>query len=109
MIRGVGIDLAVIDRFRNAEPGLLDRILAPADRDYIAKFADPSPHIAGFWAAKEALVKALSRTDIAFNRVAILHEPNGRPYFDYHPDEGRLHLSISHEKEHAVAVVIWEA
>jgi len=108
MIRGIGIDIAVVGRFRNADPALLDRILAPSDRDYIGKFADPSAHIAGFWAAKEALVKAIGRTDLSFNRVAVLHEPNGRPYFDYRPDEGRLHLSISHEKEHAVAVVIWE-
>jgi holo-[acyl-carrier protein] synthase len=109
MIRGIGIDIESIARFHAAEEGLLDRILSPEDKEYVGKFADPAPHVAGFWAAKEALVKALGRKDIVFRSISVRHEATGKPYFSYTPDEGSLHLSITHGAGQAVAVVVWEA
>jgi len=110
MIRGIGTDIENVARFRDPVPGLLDRILSPEDKDYIGKFSDPATRIAGIWAAKEALVKALGRADaVVFNRVSVLHGAEGRPYFSYRPDEGTLHLSVAHSDDQAVAVVVWEA
>lgn len=109
MIRGIGIDIESVERFRNAEPGLLDRVLSPDDRAYVGKFADPAPHIAGIWAAKEALVKAIGRKDIRFDAVSVRHDAAGKPALSYTPDDGHLHLSISHGGGQAVAVVVWDA
>ncbi len=108
MIRGIGIDIEEIARFRDASPDLLSRILSDDNRRHIARFADPATHIAGIWAAKEALVKAIGRTDLTFHRISVLHDPNGKPYFSFRPDEGRLFLSIAHSASAAVAVVVWE-
>ncbi len=108
MIRGIGIDIEEIARFRNPAPHLIERILSEDDRRYLARFADPAPHLAGIWAAKEALVKATGLTDLTFNRIAVIHEPNGKPYLSFRPDVGTLHLSISHSAGVAVAVVIWD-
>jgi len=108
MIRGIGIDIERVARFRAAAPRLLERILSDDERLYIARFADPAPHIAGIWAAKEALVKALGRKTLTFNRVTVLHTAEGKPFFSFHPDEGTLHLSIAHSADTAVAVVVWE-
>ncbi len=109
MIRGIGIDIEEIARFRDPSPNLLERILSDDDRRHLARFADPAPHVAGVWAAKEALVKALNRSDLTFNRISVLHTPTGKPYFSFRPDEGKLLLSIAHSADVAIAVVVWEA
>ncbi len=108
MIRGIGIDIEEVARFQSASPELLNRILSEEDRRYIGRFTEPAPHIAGIWAAKEALVKALGRQDLIFNQIAVLHSTDGKPYFSFCPDEGKLFLSIAHSTSSAVAVVVWE-
>ncbi len=108
MILGIGVDVAQVDRFRDLKESMLNRILSPEELVYVEKYRDPAPHIAGFWAAKEALVKAMNRKTLTFSNLSILHHPDGRPYFNYLPKKGRLHLSITHEKAYAVSMVVWE-
>ena len=80
------------------------------EHEYLAKYRQKEEHIAGFWAAKEALVKALNRKDFNFSSVTVAHDENGKPFFEFEEMEieGNLHLSISHERKFATAVVIWE-
>ncbi len=109
MIAGIGVDIVTIERIRQKEH-LYEQYLSPEDIRYVRKFRNHWEHAAGFWAAKEALVKALNDKTLAFTKISVLHDDNGHPYFDYQPSAGVIHLSISHEKEEgdAVAVVIWE-
>ncbi len=107
MILGIGTDIIEIERLRGKK-NLFKRFLSKKEFEYVEKFRDSLPHIAGIWAAKEALVKALDNKTIEFSEISILHTQSGKPYFDFAPKEGRLHLSISHEKNYATAVVVWE-
>jgi len=109
MIAGIGTDIVEVARLRN-KPELWNRFLSKKDRDYINKFRIQDEHIAGFWAAKEALVKALNRKDFNFSAVTVAHDENGKPFFEFDgiEIEGKLYLSISHERKFATAFVVWE-
>lgn len=63
LIRGVGIDMTDISRFerfnRNAKHHFLKRAFPAREIFCCFKFKKPAPHLAGFFAAKEAASKAL--------------------------------------------------
>ena len=109
MIAGVGTDIVEVERFKD-KPELWNRFLSEKEHVYIGRFKFKEEHIAGFWAAKEALVKALNKRDFNFSCVTIAHDENGKPFFEFDglEIEGEVHLSISHERKFATAVVIWE-
>ena len=109
MIAGVGTDIVEVERFKD-KPDLWNRFLSGKEHAYIDRFKFKEEHIAGFWAAKEALVKALNRKDFNFSAVTVAHDECGKPFFEFDgiKIEGRLHLSISHERKFATAFVVWE-
>jgi holo-[acyl-carrier protein] synthase len=107
MILGIGTDIIEIERLKD-KTNLFRRFLSKSDFEYVEKFKDSLPHIAGIWASKEALVKAMDNKTIEFSEISILHTKTGKPYFDFKPKVGTLYLSISHEKKYATAVVVWE-
>ncbi len=73
--------------------------------------------LAARWAAKEALLKALgeSAAGIGYRDIEVVHDPGGVPSLRLHGRarealsgrgvSGTL-VSLSHEREHAVAVVV---
>ncbi|MCK5848242.1 MAG: holo-ACP synthase [Caldisericia bacterium] len=68
--------------------------------------------LAGKFSSKEAYIKAVSKyiKKPALKDVSILHDPEGRPIVISNRKEiysNQLQLSISHEKEYAVAVVLF--
>jgi holo-[acyl-carrier protein] synthase len=107
LIAGIGIDIVEVERLKG-KTDLWKKFLSPKDFTYIKKFRDPTERVAGFWAAKEALVKALDDKTIEFTEINIAHNENGKPYFENVHIEGKLHLSISHERKFATAMVVWE-
>lgn len=109
MIAGIGTDIVEVERFKD-KPELWNRFLSEKEHAYIGRFRFKEEHVAGFWAAKEALVKALNKRDFNFSSVSVIHDENGKPLFEFDgmEIEGNLHLSISHERKFATAVVIWE-
>lgn len=109
MIAGIGTDIVEVERFKD-KPELWNRFLSEKEHAYIGRFSFKEEHVAGFWAAKEALVKALNKRDFNFSSVSVIHDENGKPFFEFDgmEIEGNLHLSISHERKFATAVVIWE-
>lgn len=109
MIAGIGTDIVEVERLKG-KPDLWNRFMSEKESEYLAKYRVKEEHIAGFWAAKEALVKAVNRKDFNFSSVTVAHDENGKPFFELDgiEIEGNLHLSISHERKFAVAVVVWE-
>ena len=72
-------------------------------------------HYAARFAAKEAVYKAISpekNSNAAFTEVEILSEESGRPYVVLHGelkkiiDSKRIEVSLSHEREFAIAFAI---
>jgi holo-[acyl-carrier protein] synthase len=110
VIVGLGIDIVEIARIREAmkNPKFVERILTPAEREY----CNSALKVAGRWAAKEAVAKAVGLS-LAWHDVEILPNELGEPsakvasrYFD--PSRLRLKVSISHERNNAVAVAVLE-
>ncbi len=123
MIIGLGTDIVEVARiekiFTSFGENFLRKILTSSERAFLHKPRMES--IAGFFAAKEATVKALGTgfaQGISAKSVEILHTDAGAPYLQFHGAAAeRLaflsvthsFLSISHERHYAVATVILEA
>jgi holo-[acyl-carrier protein] synthase len=115
MIVGVGLDITQVSRFTQAaaRDGLLERVFTAAEQDASMQ------RMAGRFAAKEALAKALGAPDgLVWTDVEVRKDEAGRPYFDCAGTVAarvaelgiaRLHLSITHDAGVAAAVVVCEA
>lgn len=110
MIVGVGVDLCQVSRFEEAiaDPKFLPRIFTPAEIESLGK----AESIAGRWAAKEAILKAVGRK-VPWLHIEITADEHGKPTarFIEEPElaKYRLHLSISHDHGMAIAFAILEA
>lgn len=123
MILGIGTDIVVIARMtglweRHGERAL-ERVLAPEEREDCRRAVEPGRFLAKRFAAKEALGKALGtgiRAPVFLSAIAVAHDAHGKPYFRLASElaaylaERRLttHLSISDERDHALAFAIVE-
>ena len=118
----IGTDIVEITRISRAighgDSGFLARVYTEQEIIKI-NMADPDyERASGFWAAKEAAVKALGygfRDGIKFHDIEIIHDEYGCPHFNF---TGRMKemldekgltqssLSISHCRTHAIAAVV---
>lgn len=112
---GVGIDVVDVERFMtkiDATPALRERLFAPEERDL------PPNSLAGRFAAKEALAKALGAPGgLRWVDAVVVKDEHGQPSWQIvdtvaaraaHLGVAHLHLSISHDAGIASAVVIAE-
>ncbi|MCB1907908.1 MAG: holo-ACP synthase [Rhodocyclaceae bacterium] len=123
MIRGIGTDLASVERIAASLARYGDRfawrILAEPERAEYSRAVHPARFLAKRFAAKEAFGKALG-TGIAapatLHGIRIVHDAAGKPGFDYgevlaaHMTAAQLHahLSISDEEHYAIAFAVIE-
>ena len=109
MIIAVGMDLVEIARIERAmrQRRFLDKVLTEAER---LQCRTPQ-QVAGRWAAKEAAMKCMKRK-LTFRHFEILRDPSGAPnlrFLGVPEMEGvRAHVSITHERGMAAAVVVLE-
>lgn len=114
-VRGLGVDVVALERFEEAvlrSPALLARVFTEAERTL------PVQSLAGRWAAKEALAKALGApVGLGWHDVEVVSEPGGQPRLEAtgtvaarmaELGADSLFLSITHDAGVAVAVVIAE-
>lgn len=101
----VGVDMVKIDRIDNEER-FADFILSANELNLYNNRKNKKEFLAGRFAAKEAFLKANKKGlgDISFKKIEVLSEDSGAPYIDY--ENKRYEVSITHEKEYAMAVVI---
>jgi holo-[acyl-carrier protein] synthase len=110
MIIGVGTDILEIGRV-SLTKAFIERILTPAEQtllEQIAQDARKLEFLAGRFAAKEALMKALG-TGIgksSFQDFNILPAPSGQPHCDL--PGINVFLSISHDGGFAIAMAVLE-
>jgi holo-[acyl-carrier protein] synthase len=123
-ILGLGTDLARTERFRRflaeRKTTLLERLFTTGERTYSLAKADPPPHLAARFAAKEAGMKAFGlgwRDGLAWHDFEVVPNPLGRPDLvlsgraaELAAERGvtAVHLSYSHDGDYAVATVILE-
>ena len=124
MILSIGIDITEVYRMRETitrTPRFVKRVFTEAEREYCdSKGAAAAESYAARFAAKEAFLKALKtgwRGKITWHDVEVLRDVDGVPSLDIKGEARtilermgapRVHLSISHTAEHAIAQVLLE-
>ena len=124
MILSIGIDIVEVYRIRQTiarTPRFAERVYTVAEREYCdAKGKAAAQSYAARFAAKEAFLKALKtgwRGKITWQDIEVVSDEMGAPSLEIHGeamkilnDRGadRIHLSISHTTDHAIAEVILE-
>jgi phosphopantetheine--protein transferase-like protein len=72
------------------------------------KYSDPYPHFAGIFAAKESILKCLTRP-IKMIEIEISHNRDGKPRIAAHTKKIKAmqaRVSITHTRSIAIAVTI---
>jgi len=122
VIAGIGVDMVDARRMKGwlESPGLLERYFHGDEIAYaLAKGAGAGLSLAARFAAKEAFAKALGTglAGIALRDIVVLNNERGKPDIKVcgtalaaleGSGANRAHLSITHERDSAVAVVVLE-
>ena len=111
----VGIDLVEISRFKDklSNTSFISSIFNQQEIEYISKH-NSLDTIAGLFAAKEALLKALKKgiNNYSLKDIEITHDDNNAPSIILHNnlkndfDIKHISLSISHDGNYATAIVL---
>jgi holo-[acyl-carrier protein] synthase len=126
VILGVGVDIVQVERMRkkageNLDTPLAKGVFTASELEYArGKGVAAAQSLAGFFAAREALFKA-TQVWPGWHGAWVEHDPKGKPYFVFSDEAvGKytaagidvakcgIQLTISHEKDFAVAVVVVE-
>ena len=127
MIVGIGVDLAEVDRIRDAlersDTGkrFLERVFTAGERAYCERRRRKYESYAARFAAKEATMKALGRgwgRVVGWTDIEVVRERGSRPTIRLHGKAAayaeslgirRFHLALTHTAETAMAEVVAEA
>lgn len=121
-IVGIGLDLVNIARVeaiaRRWQDRFLQRVYTEDERRASFGRAWPYASLAGRFAAKEAMLKALGTgwsAGVSWQDIQVLNEDGGRPVATVRGRTGvlaqqagvtRIHVSLSHDGDYAIAEVI---
>ena len=123
MIIGIGIDLVECGRFLDWSAFKKQRIFTKKELEYAdADNANAEKHLANFWAAREACLKALGTgfgDDIAFSDVSVTHNDAGCPELliaggaraklkELAGGDAKAHLSITDQNDYSAAMGVIE-
>ncbi|MAZ77352.1 MAG: holo-ACP synthase [Legionellaceae bacterium] len=124
MIKGVGTDIVKLARIEKSVEKFGDafarRILHQDEFAIYQSHVQPINYLAKRFAAKEALVKALGigfREGICLSDVQVVNDAHGKPEIKLHNKAeafmlkykiSTVHLSLSDEKDYALAFVVVE-
>jgi len=122
MILGVGIDIVEIKRIENRIENeiFISHLFTDAEYKYCKSKAHSAEHFAARFAAKEAFFKAIGTGVIGsfdFTQVEVTHDNLGAPHLALYDQAlemvnkmgaKSIHLSLSHERNFATAIVIIE-
>ncbi|WP_276796550.1 holo-ACP synthase [Fusobacterium gonidiaformans] len=113
MIRGIGTDIIEISRIEKAMKKIqfLQKVFTEKEQEEQKARGEKMESYAAIFSAKEAIVKAMGTgfRGISFTDIEILHDDLGKPLvYLYGIAQNNWHISLSHCKEYAVAIAIWE-
>ena len=104
----IGTDLVDVERIKfsieNYQSKFIDRVFSSEEQKYCQSKSDPAVHFAGKFAAKEAAKKTL---DLKFNMLDIeIKNINSKPEIIIPCNDYGFDVSISHDGDYAIAIVI---
>jgi holo-[acyl-carrier protein] synthase len=124
MVYGIGIDLVengriekIIEKWGSK---FLQRVFSDEEIQYCGKHVQSSIHYGARFAAKESFLKALGiglGRGVKFKDIEVMHDKNGKPDLvlwggakaqTEKKKITKIHLSLTHTKKYATAVVILE-
>lgn len=122
MILGIGIDIVEIQKIEEStqSEAFQRRVFTFEEVKSVECYKDKAEHFAGKFAVKEAFMKAIGagiRQEVWFTQIEVLNDESGRPQVKVSGEAGkrldesgakRIHVSISHSGDLAVALVILE-
>lgn len=110
---GIGIDIVDIEQFKkipyHAKPNFYKKLFSSSEIKYCLKYKNASEHFAGKFAVKEAVKKSINLPirmldiETSHYRLKPVVKLNGR-----HANRYVFLISLSHEKNTAIGVVISE-
>ena len=110
---GIGIDLIKISKFENkpyiSNKNFYKKIFFDSEIKYCLKYKNYAPHFSGKFAVKEALIKSVNEK-ISLHEINISYK-NSKPMVKVKSSLNKKYnfiISISHENDFAIAVVISE-
>ena len=125
MIVGIGVDLAEVDRIREAierhGQRFIDRIYTEKEIAYVERKANKFERYAARFAAKEAGMKAVGtgwKRGVRWRDFEVTNLPSGRPTLQLHGEAAKfaeslgvrnIALSITHTAAQGMAIVIMES
>ncbi len=125
MIVGIGIDLAEVDRIREAierhGQRFIQRIYTEKEIAYVERKANKYERYAARFAAKEAGMKAIGtgwKRGVRWRDFEVTNLPSGRPTLQFHGEAAKfaehlgvrnIALSITHTAAEGMAIVILES
>ncbi|RLT94439.1 holo-ACP synthase [Ketobacter sp.] len=125
MIVGIGTDIVTIsrmdDKLSSNGNRFAQRLLTESEYAEFESKQNGAAYLAKRFAAKEAVVKAMGTgfaDGITWKQITVCNDEKGAPFIELtgpaHEKAkalgvARVHLSLSDEKEHAVAFVILES
>ena len=124
MILGIGIDLVECNRFLDWSAFKKQRIFTKSELEYADNDnANAEKHLANFWAAREACLKAMGTgfgDNIGFADISVIHDDAGRPELLLtggaknvlkdlcNGQEVQIHLSLTDQADYSAAMVVIE-
>ncbi len=124
MIFGTGLDIIEIERIKFSikkySPKFEQKVFTSAEIDYCRSQGDPAKHFAARFAVKEAVSKCLGTGitgALGFKDMEVVNEKSGKPLLIMRGKGMELfeklelktiHISISHDRTHAIAHAIAE-
>jgi holo-[acyl-carrier protein] synthase len=122
MIDAVGVDIADVERIRKAigrwGDRFVERTFSRREAEYCRKHRDEAIRFAARFAAKEAFVKCMGTArGIPWNEIELVNDRSGKPRIEVSERIRaeletrkvlRVHVSVSHTAQYAVAFVVFE-
>lgn len=110
LVKGIGVDIADVKRFRKLpfrrNRSFYAEIFTSAEIRYCMAKHDPYPHFAARFAAKEAVIKSSGGRIYGLKRIEIISGQDGKPAVKAKSGKNIL-VSLSHDGDYAVAFSIW--
>ena len=120
MIAGIGIDIIEVPRVAEKlgkDSGFREKVFSAAEIGYCESQADKYQHYAVRFAAKEAFLKAIGKglaAGFELSCIEVRVDKWGKPEiqlsgdFSHHHAHSKIHVSLSHVRDVACAVVVIE-
>lgn len=103
----IGTDIIDIQRFHKkplkTNKNFYDSNFSENELKHCTKFSNPYIHLAGIFAAKEAVIKCIGKS-IPLSNIQLSWNGSGNPTAIIYPEKKFLNITISHTNQLAIAV-----